>query len=71
MKDEPPKFEFKTQLANGSVTKKIADFSNVKELYQKLAEAFEIQRNEVNPIFIKSCQHIVYTVCSSRMTKEP
>lgn len=40
--------EFKAQLAHdGSVTKKISDFHNVKELYAKLAEAFAINRNDV------------------------
>ena len=44
--------EFKAQLAHdGSVTKKISDFANVKELYQRLAEAFDIQKNEVNKTF--------------------
>ena len=48
MKEELKKLEFKAQLAHdGSVTRKIADFSNVKELYQRLAEAFSINRNEV------------------------
>ena len=49
MKEELKKLEFKAQLAHdGSVTRKIADFSNVKELYQRLAEAFSINRNEVS-----------------------
>ena len=40
--------EFKAQLAHdGSVTQRIADFHNVKELYQKLADAFGISKNEV------------------------
>ena len=40
--------EFKAQLAHdGSVTRKISDFHNVKELYQKLAEAFGVTKNEV------------------------
>ena len=42
--------EFKAQLAHdGSVTRKISDFANVKELYQRLAEAFDITKNEVRP----------------------
>ena len=41
--------EFKAQLAHdGSVTKKISDFANVKELYQRLAEAFNVQKSEVS-----------------------
>lgn len=40
--------EFKAQLAHdGSVTKKISDFANVKELYQRLAEAFNVQKSEI------------------------
>ena len=48
--------EFKAQLAHdGSVTRKISDFHNVKELYQKLAEAFGITKNEVREyIFLES-----------------
>ena len=49
MKEDLRKLEFKAQLAHdGSVTKKISDFSNVKELYQRLAEVFDIKRNEVS-----------------------
>ena len=41
--------EFKAQLAHdGSATRKISDFHNVKELYQKLADAFSVNRNEVS-----------------------
>ena len=48
MKEDLRKLEFKAQLAHdGSVTKKISDFSNVKELYLRLAEVFDINRNEV------------------------
>jgi len=48
MKEDLRKLEFKAQLAHdGSVTKKISDFSNVKELYQRLAEVFDIKRNEI------------------------
>ena len=47
--------EFKAQLAHdGSVTRKISDFANVKELYQRLAEAFDIQKNEVRPETLRS-----------------
>ena len=53
--------EFKAQLAHdGSVTKKISDFHNVKELYKKLADAFEIQRDQVRQI---------YLLCSVSVTK--
>ena len=47
--------EFKAQLAHdGSVTKKISDFHNVKELYQRLAEAFTLPKNEVRVFVLKS-----------------
>ena len=40
--------EFKAQLAHdGSVTQKIADFHNVKELYAKLAAAFGLSKDQV------------------------
>ena len=38
---------FHCQLAHGSPTKEIKDFSNVKELYARIAEAFEIPANQV------------------------
>ena len=38
---------FNAQLAHGSHTVKIADFSNVKELYQRIAEGLEISISEV------------------------
>ncbi len=38
---------FHSQLAHGSATREIKDFTNVKELYQKLAEAFGLATNEV------------------------
>ena len=44
----PPKFVFYCQLAHGSPTGKVEGFTNVKELYQKLAEVFKLQTsNEV------------------------
>ena len=38
---------FNAQLAHGSPTVKISDFSNVKELYQKIAEGLNISITEV------------------------
>ena len=38
---------FHCQLAHGSPTKQIKDFSNVKELYQRIVEAFSLSQNEV------------------------
>ena len=48
---EPPKLIFHCQLAHGSPTGLISGFSNVKELYQKIADCFEIPVNTVR----KSC----------------
>ena len=42
-----PKLVFHCQLAHGSPTGLISGFSNVKELYNKIAECYEIQQNEV------------------------
>ena len=38
---------FHTQLAHGSATKDIKDFSNVKELYAKIAVVFDIPTTDV------------------------
>lgn len=47
-----PKLVFHTQLAHGSPTGRIEGFTNVKELYAKIAEAFQITPDEVRtPIF--------------------
>lgn len=43
-----PKLVFHTQLAHGSPTGRIEGFSNVKELYAKIAEAFNISAPEVS-----------------------
>ncbi len=39
---------FHCQLAHGSATIDVKDFSNVKELYGKIAEAFRISVSEVS-----------------------
>ncbi len=46
----PPRRElvFHCQLAHGSATKDIKDFSNVKELYGKIATAFGLSTSEVH-----------------------
>lgn len=44
---EPPKLIFHCQLAHGSPTGLISGFSNVKELYQKIADCFEIPATTV------------------------
>ena len=42
-----PRLVFHTQLAHGSPTGRIHGFTNVKELYAKIAEAFIISPSEV------------------------
>jgi len=42
-----PKLVFHTQLAHGSPTGRIEGFSNVRELYAKIAEVFGIPASEV------------------------
>ncbi|XP_043940482.1 PDZ domain-containing protein GIPC1 [Protopterus annectens] len=42
-----PRLIFHTQLAHGSPTGRIEGFSNVKELYNKIGEAFNIPANDI------------------------
>lgn len=42
-----PKLVFHTQLAHGSPTGRIEGFTNVKELYNKIAEAFNLSPDEI------------------------
>lgn len=44
----PPQLVFHCQLANGSPTGLICGFSSVKELYQKIAECYDIPVDEVS-----------------------
>ena len=46
-----PKLVFHCQLAHGSPTGLISGFTNVKELYHKIAECYEIQAKEVRNQF--------------------
>lgn len=39
---------FHTQLAHGSPTRKIRDFSNVRELYQRIGEVFSVPTTDVS-----------------------
>jgi len=43
-----PKLVFHCQQAHGSPTGVISEFTNVKELYQKIAECYDITPNQVN-----------------------
>ncbi|XP_029421226.1 PDZ domain-containing protein GIPC3 isoform X2 [Nannospalax galili] len=53
-----PRLVFRTQLAHGSPTGRIEGFTNVRELYAKIAEAFGISPTEV------STQHLETTPCT-------
>jgi hypothetical protein len=48
---DKPKLVFHCQLAHGSPTGLISGFSNVKELYIKIAECYDIPSNEVRLIY--------------------
>lgn len=43
-----PKLVFHCQLAHGSPTGLISGFTNVKELYQRIADCYDINPKEVN-----------------------
>jgi hypothetical protein len=43
---------FHCQLAHGSATQQIKDFSNVKELYHKIASAFSLHKDDVSVLSI-------------------
>ncbi|TNN34057.1 PDZ domain-containing protein GIPC3 [Liparis tanakae] len=49
-----PRLVFHTQLAHGSPTGRIHGFTNVKELYSKIAEVFHISPSEVHPPLFSS-----------------
>jgi len=46
--DPRPSLVFHCQLAHGSPTGLISDFSNVRELYQKIAERYDLPAEEVS-----------------------
>ncbi len=50
-RNEAPKLVFHCQLAHGSPTGLISGFSNVRELYQKIADCFEIPVTTVNRFY--------------------
>lgn len=47
-----PRLVFHTQLAHGSPTGRIEGFTNVKELYAKIAEVFSISPTEVRGLWL-------------------
>ena len=51
-----PRLVFHTQLAHGSPTGRIHGFTNVKELYAKIAEVFNISPSEV-----RDCRYYLYS----------
>ncbi len=57
-----PKLVFHCQLAHGSPTGFISGFTNVKELYQKIAETYEISASEVRYKhgFLAADTHVSY-----------
>lgn len=52
-----PRLIFHTQLAHGSPTGRIEGFSNVRELYAKIGEAFGIPPSEVSLSADRRCNH--------------
>lgn len=46
---QKPKLVFHCQQAQGSPTGLISGFSNVKELYQKIAECYDFSADDVSP----------------------
>lgn len=50
-----PRLVFHTQLAHGSPTGRIEGFTNVKELYVKIAEVFGISPTEVRGLRLPGC----------------
>ncbi|XP_054159215.1 PDZ domain-containing protein GIPC3-like [Oppia nitens] len=43
----PPKLVFQCQLAEGSHTTQVSNFSNIKQLYEKIGQSFNIAANEI------------------------
>ncbi|MEQ2195456.1 hypothetical protein XENOCAPTIV_013178 [Xenoophorus captivus] len=68
-----PKLVFHTQLAHGSPTGRIEGFANVKELYAKIAEAFNISPpEEVSYVRLSgACLKSNQITCHSRIPEDP
>jgi len=47
-----PKLVFHCQQAHGSPTGVISEFTNVKELYQKIADCYDITPNQVKAVLV-------------------
>ncbi len=50
----PEQFDmvFHCQLAHGSPTRQIRDFTNVKQLYESIAKAFGIKTTDVSVLYV-------------------
>lgn len=58
---QKPKLVFHCQQAQGSPTGLISGFSNVKELYQKIAECYDFSADDVS---LKSLNHLTIVACT-------
>lgn len=52
LESEHQPLEFHCQMAHGSSTKLISGFSNVRELYQKIGECYDIPSEEVSKFML-------------------
>lgn len=59
-----PRLVFHTQLAHGSPTGRIEGFTNVKELYSKIAEAFKISSAEVSTLLMVIPFQVIGRFCT-------
>ena len=65
-----PKLVFHCQQAHGSPTGVISEFTNVKELYKKIAECYDISPNQVKVISIergRKCERENYLSDSNKL----
>ena len=66
--ETPTRFVFYAQLAHGSPTGKVEGFTNVRELYQKIAKTFQVQASEVGEhleslSFMRACCYANHVLC--------
>lgn len=62
MAQTKPKLIFHCQQAHGSPTASISGFSNVKELYGAIAEAFQMEPTEVRNCYLIQVLTVVYFI---------
>jgi len=60
-----PKLVFHCQQAHGSPTGVISEFTNVKELYQKIAECYDILPSQVNTVAMHLDVDIFISLCTT------